>query len=296
MRRRENNDLTLRGWSAFFHRLAMFLLFPLRKPLIFFPILLILFLAPTFRGVKPAEVHLWYWEKLKSYTNDVFEIVKNQTKNALPENFELKLPLGQQENQEKKGNDKLVDYPVVDVNANRKAIFERASEGAFQPVDIQNDVVVDQNEAIKKEDLLIVDALTQLAEQVLQKEPTDDENLVSENKSKNPDNVQKKLPKKLPLVYLDEPKEVIGMAKVYNANELEVDGTYIFLYGIYVNPDTEDGFLAKKFLEDTLKNQIVRCSIVAYTLQDVATGMCYVGGENINQILVKKKFSKNVAL
>ncbi len=290
MRRRDRGDLVLRGWSAFFHRLAMFLLFPLRKPLIFFPILLIMFLAPTFRGVKPAEVHTWYWEKIKSYTNSAFDLVKNKTKNALPQNFEFKLPLGEEKNTEIKGTDKLVDYPVADVNANRKAIFERAS-GGFQPVDIHNEV---EAESAVNDDLLEAEVLTELAEDVLQTatEEKAPQKKVDEVSPKE----QPKIQKKLPLVYLDEPKEVIGMAKVYNANEVEVDGTYIFLYGIYVNPDTEEGVLTKKFLEATVKNQVVRCSIVAYTLQDVATGMCYVGGENINQLLVKKSFSKNVAL
>ncbi len=288
--RRRDNDLTLSGWSAFFHKVAMFFLFPLRKPLIFFPILLILFLAPTFRGVKPAEVHTWYWGKLKSYTNYVFDFVKNQTKEALPQNFELKLPLSEEENIEAKGTDKLVDYPVADVNASRKAMFERAN-GGFQPVDIHNEV---EAEPTVTDDLLEAEVLTKLAEEVLQTVPEEETPQYEVSEVSHPE--QPKIQKKLPLVYLDEPKEVIGMAKVHNANEVEVDGTYIFLYGIYVNPDTEEGLQTKKFLEETLKNQVVRCSIVAYTLQDVATGMCYVGGENINQLLVKKSFSKNVAL
>lgn len=107
-----------------------------------------------------------------------------------------------------------------------------------------------------------------------------------------PQPVKRKVKRNLPLIYLDEPKEVIGVTKVYNANEIEVDGTYIFLYGIYVNPETELGLEAKKFLENVVKNQVVRCSIVAYTFQDIATGMCYVGGENINRMLVTHKFSK----
>lgn len=292
MRRRENNDLTLRGWSAFFHRLAMILLFPLRKPLIFFPVLLILFLAPTFRGVRPAEVHTWYWDKIKSYTASAFLFVKNETKKALPDNFQLKLPLSDDDT-EVKGTDKLVDYPVADVNANRKAIFARAKSGGFQPVDIHNELEpapVEQEGLLDDKSLTPETAAALPPAESLESDSTKDES----NDASLAD--KQKLQKKLPLVYLDEPKEVIGMAKVYNANEVEVDGTYIFLYGIYVNPDTEEGLQAKKFLEDALKNQVVRCSIVAYTLQDVATGMCYVGGENINQLLVKNKFSKNVAL
>jgi len=47
--RRKDRDYIgpMTGWAAFFHKLAMFILFPLRKPLIFFPLLLILFMAPT---------------------------------------------------------------------------------------------------------------------------------------------------------------------------------------------------------------------------------------------------------
>ena len=72
--------------------------------------------------------------------------------------------------------------------------------------------------------------------------------------------MKRKVKRNLPLIYLDEPKEVIGVTKVYNANEIEVDGTYIFLYGIYVNPETELGLEAKKFLENVVKNQVVRVS------------------------------------
>lgn len=295
MRRREYNDLALKGWSAFFHRLAMIFLYPLRKPLIFFPILLVLFLAPTFRGVKPVEVHLWYWNKLKQYTGAAVNIVKEETKKVLPENFELKFPLASEEKTEEKGTDKLVDYPVADVNASRKAIFERASGGMRQPIDIEDNEV--QIEAQSQEqELMAAEALAQLAEQVLIKAQPEQEEPNEPTIAKTEDKAPEVTPKKLPLVYLDEPKEVIGAVKIYNANELEVDGTYIFLYGIYVNPDTNEGVEAKKFLEKILKNQIVRCSIVAYTFQDVATGMCYVGGENINKLLVDHNLSKNVAL
>lgn len=70
-----------------------------------------------------------------------------------------------------------------------------------------------------------------------------------------------------------------GEAEVKNANELVVGGTYIFLYGIYVDPNLARGAAAKKFLVDKLKGKKVRCNIVAYTYQDVATGLCYVDGE-----------------
>lgn len=290
MRRREDDNIyPLRGWKALLHKTVMFLLFPLRKPLIFFPVLFILFMAPTFRGVKPAEVHLWYWGKIKQYTSVVTGFVTEKTKDVLPEDFKITMPsLTEKKSQVAKGTDKLVDFPSVDVNANRRAMFERAS-GAPKPVDIV-DAADYIEEAPVAEDLSAEDneVMTDTAEI-----PAVIEESVSEE---IPQPVQRTVKRTLPLIYLDEPKEVIGMAKVHNANEIEVDGTYIFLYGIYVNPETEQGLEAKNFLENVIKNQVIRCSIVAYTFQDIATGMCYAGGENINQMLVTHKFSKNVAL
>ena len=290
MRRREDDNIyPLRGWKALLHKTIMLLLFPLRKPLIFFPVLFILFMAPTFRGVKPAEVHLWYWSKIKQYTSVVTGFVSEKTKDVLPKDFKITMPsLTEKKCQAEKGTDKLVDFPSVDVNANRRAIFERAS-GAPRPVDIvevpdyAEEIPVDSDLPAENTDAAADDSeIPAIAEESVREEV--------------PQPVKRKVKRNLPLIYLDEPKEVIGVTKVYNANEIEVDGTYIFLYGIYVNPETELGLEAKKFLENVVKNQVVRCSIVAYTFQDIATGMCYVGGENINRMLVTHKFSKNVAL
>lgn len=283
--RRKDRDYIgpMTGWAAFFHKLTMFILFPLRKPLIFFPLLLILFLAPTFNGVKPAEVHLWYWGKIKQYALVVTDFVAEKSKSVMPKDFKIKVPSLSGSVSGSKGTDKLVDYPTVDVNANRRAMFERASGSPVVPVDI-----VAEDEYGYGED-----------EEPLDDSEIDDNEETVEKSTETPEIQEvriKPAKRNLPLVYLDEPKEVIGVVKVHNANELEVDGTYIFLYGIYVNPDTEQGIYAKKFLENMVKNQIVRCSIVAYTLQDVATGMCYLNGENINRMMVTNKFSKNVAL
>lgn len=93
MRRREDDNIyPLRGWKALLHKTIMLLLFPLRKPLIFFPVLFILFMAPTFRGVKPAEVHLWYWSKIKQYTSVVTGFVSEKTKDVLPKDFKITMP------------------------------------------------------------------------------------------------------------------------------------------------------------------------------------------------------------
>ena len=71
MKRRSNRDYfgPMTGFKGILHRTAMFLLYPLRKPLIFFPLLILLYLIPTFIGARPSEVHVWYWNKIKSAYN-----------------------------------------------------------------------------------------------------------------------------------------------------------------------------------------------------------------------------------
>ena len=98
------------------------------------------------------------------------------------------------------------------------------------------------------------------------------------------------------LRYLDEPEEISGEARVYNANEMEVGGTYVFLYGVYSNPRSARGVKAAVFLRDALKGETVKCRILAYTADNVATGECFAGGISINKILVARGFSDRVTL
>lgn len=60
---------------------------------------------------------------------------------------------------------------------------------------------------------------------------------------------------KLPLVYLKDPVSVSGKALVQNANEIIVDGTYIFLYGIYVDPNLPKGIEAKNIWSSLSKTK-----------------------------------------
>ena len=98
------------------------------------------------------------------------------------------------------------------------------------------------------------------------------------------------------LNYLEEPVVVEGEAFVVNANEIMVDDTYMFLYGIYSNPRTEMGVKGALFLRTALKGARVRCKILARVIGDgTATADCFVGEDNINQIMVDKGFSKRVS-
>ena len=286
MKRRSNRDYfgPMTGFKGFLHRTAMFLLYPLRKPLIFFPLLILLYLIPTFIGARPSEVHVWYWNKIKSAYNSAAGVVSDKVNPWFTDKEEAVPELGGKALPER-GIDQLVGMRQKAV---RRQMFEKA-KSAPQAVDIlENEEVVPVSE-IKR------DEQPQPAADVVQ-EYNDKISELSSRNTAPAGSATITVSQKLPLVYLKDPVPVSGKALVQNANEIIVDGTYIFLYGIYVDPNLPKGIEAKKYLEQFVKDKVVRCDIVAYTYQDIATALCYVDDDSINQRLVDEEFSRNVAL
>ncbi len=273
MLRRNRDDEAIgptKGWAKVFHKLAMFLLWPLRKPLWFLLIVAVLYLAPTFRGVKPAEVHTWYWSKIKSSTSSVSTMVSDKTKNMLP-NIEMPAFSISSPADKNAPAAKVVDMPVKDV---RRKTFERA-KSAPVAVDIMVQNASRQSDAAAQKPLPATSS-------------TDGKQMAA-----RPEQPAKK---KLNLVYVSEAKNISGLAQIVNANEIKINGETIFLYGIYVNPNTEKGRIAKNFLIHTINGRPVDCVIEAYTYQGIATGICSAGKTNLNKALVDGNYSKNVAL
>lgn len=286
MKRRSNRDYfgPMTGFKGILHRTAMFLLYPLRKPLIFFPLLILLYLIPTFIGARPSEVHVWYWNKIKSAYNSAADVVSDKVNPWFANKEEATPELGGKALPER-GIDQLVGMRQKAV---RRQMFEKA-KSAPQAVDIlENEEVVPVSE-IKR------DEQPQPAADVVQEYNDKISELSSRNMAPAGSSTVT-VSQKLPLVYLKDPISVSGKALVQNANEIIVDGTYIFLYGIYVDPNLPKGIEAKKYLEQFVKDKVVRCDIVAYTYQDIATALCYVDDDSINQRLVDEEFSRNVAL
>lgn len=282
MKRRSNRDYfgPMTGFKGCLHRTAMFMLYPLRKPLIFFPLLILLYLIPTFIGARPSEVHVWYWNKIKNAYNSVAGVVSDKVNPWFANKEEAAPELGGKVLPER-GIDQLVGMRQKAV---RRQMFEKA-KSAPQAVDIlENEEVVSVSEVRREGQVGVVqkynDKISELNNQNMV--PAGSETIA--------------VSQKLPLVYLKNPISVSGKALVQNANEIIVDETYIFLYGIYVDPNLLKGIEAKKYLEQFVKDKVVRCDIVAYTYQDIATALCYVEDESINQRLVDEDFSRNVAL
>lgn len=272
-KKRKNNDLgPLKGWAAFAHKTVMFLLYPFRKPLKF--LLFVLFVAGVsyaypiiLHNIKPQEVHSWYINQVKNIdTSAINDLIKN------------KIP--------SKGTDELVDTSQTPKEV-RRQMFAKATSSAPKTFDVLADEA-DNVVAIEQPEQIEIKEINEVEQNVV----TDENPVAKVNnnivvKKNNNDDV---------LQYADEQKEIIGEAKVYNANELEVDGTYMFLYGIYSNPLNARGVKAGVFLKSSLKGQQIRCKIVAYTADDVATGECFLGNASINDAMVEKGYSDKVSL
>lgn len=101
----------------------------------------------------------------------------------------------------------------------------------------------------------------------------------------------------LELIYLTEAEKIYHTADVVGANSLYINGVYVYLYGIYTNPDYYDEAEAKQFLEKIVEGKKVHCDIVAYTSQgQAATALCFIDGELINKAMVDAGLAKNIAL
>lgn len=275
MKRREriSDGLHLKGWGKFFHGLFLFITFPIRKPLIFVPVLMLGYLAPTFMGAKPTEVHLWYWNKIKAKSQSIGSTISEKTQEMMPnvDSFKISMPtlksIGTNSKEDK--TEELAEAPTPNTQEIRRQIFEKSKE-------IPNTV-----------DALRTAQLQEERMRLRQKTSSPRENMRA---------FKEETPKKLPLVFVNNKEQINDTAEVINANELKINGKTYFLHGIYVDPKSPKGLEAKNFLKSVIAQNIIQCQVKAYTYQGVGTLICSVNGENINWLLVNRGYSKNVAL
>lgn len=255
-------------------------LYPLKK-LWFWVVLLLLVLAlPLVWGVKLTELHLWYGDKLKNAGANVSANIGKTIKVS---------PFAS------KGTDKLVQDTDNRRKNLRRQAFGKANElpEGIEAADINDDVpglvpfYVPEAGNYKQGDALQPNSRSQAAVIKVETPQQVAENVkFTEDYQKNVEGLR----------YLDEVQEITGMPLIYNANAIDLNGNYIFLYGIYADPATTEGERAKLFLEREVENRKVTCKIVAYTADEIATAICYLNGININRFMVDNDLSMNVAL
>ncbi|MBP5399162.1 MAG: hypothetical protein J6Y53_01935 [Alphaproteobacteria bacterium] len=195
---------------------------------------------------------------------------------------------------EKKGTDELVYVESPAASAVGRRGFGQAGE--IQRVDVLRqeaddvvevpEIVVESSEvvpsAVQKEEVKEEPKVEKVVKEVIETEPKKESFVYKKGEYKG-------------LSYLDEPVKLEGNATIVNANELMIDNTYVFLYGIYVNPRTEQGVKTSVILKKLLNNKKVVCNVLAYTKNDkTATAECFADGDSINQFLIEKGYSEKV--
>ncbi len=292
-KQKEDNIGSPSQWGAVLHKAVMFVTYPFRKPL-YLLLLLVLILAAAYavpvyyHKVKPLEVHTWYLEKIKNIDKGSLSQVSDRFSSFLNKIPALAEKPG-------KGTDRLVEV-APSAKEVRRQIFRAASGSKTQRVDVL---------AQEADNVVAVTAPAPLLpEETVQRTET----TVLPNVNEHTDGKHSEVAERPVIVkkvseaegnvlrYLGTPLEISGPVKIHNANEMEVGGTYLFLYGVYSNPRNARGVKAAVFLKDALKGENIRCKIVAYTKDEVATGECFYEDISINNILVERGYSDRVAL
>ena len=280
-KKKEEDIKQISGATGVFHKIVMFITYPFRKPLrcLFFLAALgaIVYFIPVMYGVKPEKVYDWYVKLV----HDV--------------NKQIIIPHTQKE----KGTDTLVESNYATGQREiRRQMFVKASGRAPQKVDV---LAEEASEVVNIGDIRRAeDNAENYDEQPIAPEKTTVEEQSNVVAVQHPVvtedfDYRRHYGEFDSLNYLNEPVEVRGTAKIHNANELTVNDTYIFLYGIYSNPLNGRGVKAGVFLKNLVKDEEVLCQILAYTKEgQVATAECYVGETDINNLMVKNGFSDKV--
>ncbi len=297
VRRRTKEDDYLgpsKGLAKIMHRSVMLVLYPISHPVRFLLILLTLYLVPTFMGVKPAEVHLWYWKHIKTSSTEVGTIVSDKTKDIIPELPKIEMPsIKVKSTVEKTASAaKVVDMPIKE---SRRKMFEKA-KSAPVAIDImqQNTKPSAPSEGESTDNSATLPVIPEAPAVVVSTtEPVPSQ---MQTEQQNNGSNEKRGQKKPVLRYLDTPEFIAGPVSVLNANELIVNGKQLFLHGIYVDPRSPKGLEARTFIEKTVASRPVNCRIEAYTYQNVPTAVCIIDGINLNNALVENGYSKSVSL
>lgn len=262
-------------WLNIFLR---FVLFPLIRPKIFFgsiaAILIITIIIPKYVfNVEFSDMPSWQLEKIKQWSKQAYQSIAPITK-------------------------KIYNQPMSLIKNTDKSVQQNKSED-----------IVDYNIKPQKERIIFDSSKTNSTNYYLETTSKNSEtninnsnkvNLPSETTKEQQTSIDKEIQfipnKNLNLIYIETPKKITGMLTVINANEVLVDSTEIFLYGIYTPLSSTLATKTAAYMVDNYDGKQVDCYIGAYTLENKATAICIHKGKNINKDLVKQNLSQNINL
>lgn len=288
-------EMRLNGFLGFIHKCVMFLTWPLRHWKILLSILLLLivlfFTVPFFYGVKWNEIVDWYKVKyseswLAGLTSGVSKVATDTVKKSektiqiIKEKAVKISPEAETEQTAKQKNvpvrfvtwnvEKFTKSKYHPQKSSKKIKLKAPTFAKIEPYSEQN-IPLSQNTEAKSESFA----------------PYYDGNLSD----------YYTIRRDLDLVYLSESEKLYGKVDIIDANSLYIDNTFVYLYGIFTNPNNYDEQAAQLFLEKLTEGRNLHCDIVAYTTQSqAATALCFLDGKLINQQLVDAELAENVAL
>ena len=281
-------------WDKFCYNVYMILTFPVRRWWIILSVLatvlLVLIIIPTMEGIKKEDIIDWYkakWaysdmNKAKNRTiammSRKFKSLKENVKEILPDTEDTEVVV----KQSKKKSD-LVAWNVAEF---RKAKYVPKGQKSANP-EVK---VHDKNTfALLKEQMKNKKSASHAVSAVVEQ----DDVAIYENNLSHYYEIRSDLD----LEYLEEPEIIIGTATISGANDLYIEDTFVYLYGIYTNPRLYNVNEAKNFLDAVTYDQQVECDVVAYSTQTHAkTALCFVNGVLINKQMVIENLASNVAL
>ena len=291
-------EMRISGLLKWVHRLVMLITFPFRKfwqiVFVLLIILAILIATPMCYGVKFRDV--WDWYKIKFPTHEFVE-VRDQAKARVTEKIKsvrrkvndiIPTSVGKPEKEEKTDDEvRFVAWNVAEFN-----------KAKYKPNSSNIKVVAENNEktyaelkkdAQKENDIKVFEVKKQVVS--TQENET---NFMTGKKDLSSYYVKLENSN---LEYLAEPEILDGTMTIVTPNDVYIQDTFVYLYGIYSDPNIYDTELAKNFLQTLVADESVHCEVIAYTTQTkVATALCFVNDTLINKALVDNDMANNVAL
>lgn len=284
MSKREWDEMKTNGFGAFLYRIYLGLTYPVRHPFVTIIVLL------AFYRHELTDLWLKYQHKMPEPVQQA-ALIKKQTAEKIESKLtEMRSSLGQimqnmpkkNEKAEKNEEVRFVSWNVAKFNKAKyqpKSAVDQPAETTAEPTFAETKQQAQENrvqqieefEAAKEEQYKDVFYSGKLSDYYV------------ENNSLN-------------LEYLPEAQHLYGEAAVAGPNSLYIGDKFMFLYGIYTDPDIYDAAEAQDYLEKITEGRKVHCEIVAETYSHTATALCFVQGVFINKALVDRKLARNVAL
>lgn len=330
MSKKNKEITTIKIFILLIINIFKFIVFPIRKPLVGIPFIFLLFIIPTFNGVKPSEVHLWYLKKLNPITQGFVNFGQAINKHSIEPIKETVSKLIDNDGNYVSDDTRLRTSTDLEPRSNQnhstkennegfsKRIFEKAKNSSTT-YKVDDNIIANTNTNHKKIDLEVKDISNAINDETTDKtgeskENTDDnlaeeiKNIESKNESiiksdkaeevviKPIENIETIIKENTDLRFITKPEFIEGIAQIENANMIVINKRRIYLHGIYTNPYSEKGMAAVTYLINLIHDKNVRCDIMAYTSNDIPTAICYSSGKNINEELVKVGLSQKVEL